>query len=86
MMVFPGMLTGFAKKAGMSVPDDPDQFDTEENKKKHPHFFAFCIMQLCRPMTWDEPEHNAAVIAKIPVEKLTEMTVQDFVEAGVWVK
>jgi hypothetical protein len=80
MIAFPSMLIPAAEKAGMKVPENPDNFKAT----KFPHFAVFCNLQLGRAMTsWEEHWYNAETIAKIPEEKVKKMTVQDFREAGI---
>lgn len=81
MMCFKGMLVNIAKKAGMKVPSNPDDEETWD-REDYPHFFVFCMLQLNRPMDWDEPSENAAIIAAVPEEKLKTMTVPDFLALG----
>ena len=80
MIAFPGMLVPAAEKAKMKAPPDPNNFDKEE----FPHFHVFCELQLCRPMLQlYEHWENAKAIARIPVEKLKTMTLEEFRGAGV---
>jgi hypothetical protein len=79
MIAFIEMLVEPAKKAGMNVPSDVDNYD----KNDFPHFWVLCTLQLGRPMPsmgchWD----NAKVIADIDLERLKTMTVEDFHNAG----
>ncbi|RJQ30280.1 hypothetical protein C4565_00415 [Candidatus Parcubacteria bacterium] len=78
-LFFPEMLVEPAKKAGMKVPKDVDNYDQE----KYPHFFVYCTMQLGTPMPfpgchWD----NAKIVASIPVDKIKKVTVFDLKEMG----
>ena len=79
MIVYPGMLEEVARRAGMKVPEDPEDFDEEE----YPHFNVFCEVQLCRPVCYHgEHEHNARVVAKIPLSKIKKVTLKDLIKAG----
>ena len=78
MLIYPYMLTDAATQAGMKVPDDPENFD----KGVYPHFFVFCNVQLNRPVEHGEHWENAKVIAKIPDEQITKVTVQDLIDLG----
>ena len=80
MIVFPHALVAAAEEAGMTVPPDPDKF--EESKEQFPHFFVYCMLQLCRPITWGNHWQNAKIIAGISFDKLIEMQEADFFEAG----
>lgn len=79
MIAFPGMLVAAAEQAGMKTPDNPDDFDREDYK----HFQVFCNAQLCRPMSPGEHWDNAKVIAEIPEEEITTVTLADLIDRGV---
>lgn len=79
MIAFPKMLVQAAEKAGMKVPPDADNFDPED----FPHFHVFCVLQLARSVAYHgEHWHNAEVIAKVPVDRLKTMTLEDFLAEG----
>lgn len=79
MLAFPGMLVNAAKKAGMKVPPDPDDFDP----MKYPHFQVFCNAQLCRPMvSLGEHWNNAELIAAIPKKDIMKVSLADLLEMG----
>ncbi len=78
MLVYPGMIAQFAKSAGMKVPEDCDEYRADD----FPHFHVFCAWQLCRAMEWDEPEHNAKIIAAIPEDEITVLTVEGMLAKG----
>jgi len=78
MLAFPFMITHFAEAAGMKVPENCDDFDATD----FPHFQVFCNWQLCRAMEWDEPDHNAKVIAVIPEEEIMTLTVEGLLAKG----
>lgn len=80
MMVFPGMLVSAAERAGIKVPEDPDN---DYDPMEFPHFHLFCCAQLGQSMPyagvhWD----NAKVIASIPEEKIMEVTYEDLKDWG----
>lgn len=79
MLAFPMMLVDPAEKAGMRVPDNPDDFDETE----YPHFFVFCQVQLGSPMPtpvahWD----NAKVVAELTEDEIKTTTFEDLIERG----
>lgn len=81
MMCFPGMLVEAAAKAGIKVPDDPDNVAWDFNK--FPHFTVLCALQLNRPIVrvgehWD----NAKIVAEFPEDKLKTAVLQDFLNRG----
>lgn len=88
MIAFAGLLVPHAKAAGMTVPESSGDLDDpavmQNLRAVHPHFWAFCQLQLCRRLTsWSEPGENAVVIARIPLESLVTMTIGDFRREGV---
>ena len=68
-----------AKKAGMKTPEDPDN---GYDKEKYPHFFIYCMVQLCRRIRWGEHWDNAVVVAKIKEEKLKTITLEQLIAMG----
>ena len=82
MIAFPSMLVSAAEQAGMKVPDNPDDFNREDYK----HFFVFCNAQLCRPMSPGEHWDNAKVIAEIPEEEITTVTLEDLIDRGLTIQ
>jgi hypothetical protein len=82
MIVFPGMLVKAAKKAGMKVPEDPDN-DTTWSAEDFPHFHVFCNVQLARPVSFHgEHWHNAEVVAAVKEEELKSLTLEDLIARG----
>ena len=81
MLAFPELLVEPAKKAGMSVPENANDFNLYKNK--HTHFWIFCQLQLGAPMPSPSVHFdNAQVIADIELEKLKTMSYDDFINAG----
>ena len=79
MMAFATMLVPAASAAGMTVPDDPEDFNADE----FPHFHVFCVLQLGKPMrTPGECWENAKVIAGIPGDLICHITVGGCVDRG----
>lgn len=79
MLAFPMMLIPAAKEAGMPIPEDADNFDSNE----FPHFQVFCTIQLGRPMvSMDEHWVNAEVIAAIPLDEIKTVTLNDLIARG----
>lgn len=79
MLAFPGMLVGPAEKAGIPVPEDPDQY--LELREEYPRFFAYCVMQLGQPLPHPAAHwENAEVIAEIPEERLETITPGELIE------
>jgi hypothetical protein len=75
MIVFPNMLVPAAKEAGMPVPENTHDME-------YPHFYVYCMLQLCRPVSWGNHWKNAKIIAAVPKEKLMTMTEKDFNKLG----
>lgn len=78
MMAFPSMLVSAAEKAGMKVPEDPDEFERED----YPHFAIFCALQLGRRIQMGEHWDNAKVIAAVPEDEIRTLTLEDFINRG----
>lgn len=79
MFVFPDMLVSAAKEVGISVPPNPDQFDSNE----FPKFKVFCNAQLGRPMPYPGVHFdNAKIIADIPTEKIKSITFAELFKLG----
>ena len=79
MIAFPGMLVEPAKKAGIKVPEDPDNYEPMDFVK----FYVLCKVQLGQPMPsptshWE----NAEVIAAISDEKIKTVTYQELLDFG----
>lgn len=85
MIAFPVMLVPAAEKAGMSVPPnlEGEEESLDDFKEEFPHFFVFCMTQLCRPMrSLGEHWGNAEVIASIPDEEIREVTIDALIDKG----
>ncbi len=80
MLAFKGMLVEPGKRAGISVPDDLDNYD----KGDYPHWEVFCRIQLGASMPtaiahWD----NAKIIASISDNDITKITYEQLEELGI---
>ena len=73
MLIFPGMLIDPARRAGMAVPDNPDNFEASQ----YPHFTVFCNYQLGRSMLPGDHWENAKVIANLALDKVTTITYKE---------
>lgn len=81
MILSADMLVPAAVKAGMKVPEVPENF--HEHKEDFPHFYAFCLVQLGKPVRhWGEHWRNAEVIAEIPAAEILALTVGDLIDRG----
>lgn len=79
MLMFPGMLVEAAEKAGMKVPEDPDNFSPDE----FPHFHVFCNIQLGVPLpSWDVHWENAKVIAGLSDKEVKSISFAGLEEKG----
>ena len=79
------ILCAAAKEAGIDVPKgvDFDGDNLSSFRESHPHFFVYVTLQLGAPMPsaaahWD----NAKVIAAIPDDRITKVTVKELKELG----
>lgn len=79
MIALPAMLAEPARKAGMSVPTDPNHFEASE----FPHFSVFLGMQLGAPMPQPNAHwRNAEIIAKIPDDQIRTITFKEIIDLG----
>lgn len=79
MFAFPGMLVSAARKAGIKVPDDYDNFNSHE----FPHFEVFCIAQLGQSMPYPGVHFdNAKIIASIPETEIKTITMESLYSKG----
>lgn len=79
MIGLPEMLVEPAKRAGMKVPSDLENYDPDA----FPHWHVFCAMQLGAPcptagIHWE----NAKVIANIPENKIRNITAAQVIKLG----
>lgn len=81
MYGFPSMLANAAEKAGISVPDEPDNFEDERNN--HPHFYVFCKCQLGQPLPFPGCHHNnARLISSLSVEEVKVISFDELLLKG----
>lgn len=79
MIALPSMLMEPAKRAGMKVPEDPDNFDPNE----YPHWDVYLKVQIGAPMpNWTAHWDNAQVIASVSEDKIKSITYNDLLEMG----
>jgi len=82
MLAFPSMIVPAAEKAGIKLPDNPDDLEGY-NPEEYIHWHAFTLMQLGASMPYPSVHFdNAEVIAKISEEDLKNFTYQDLIDAG----
>ena len=78
MMVFPSMIAEAAKRAGMQLPEDIEEFDANQ----FPHWRVYCNVQLGCAVTWGNHWENAKIIAAIPEAELKTLTYWQLEERG----
>ena len=78
MIIFESMLVEPAKKVGMKVPDDTENFSLNE----FPHFKVFCCTQLQRPMICGEQWDNAKVIMKFSEDEIKLVSLHTLINNG----
>lgn len=66
MIIFPRMLVPAAQKAGITMPDDLENYEPTE----YPHWHMLCLTQLQRAMRHGEHWENAQALVQIPADKL----------------
>ena len=81
MIIFPSMLCSAADAAGIAYPANVDD---DYDKDAYPHWHILCATQLSRSCQPGEHFENAKVIAKLEVEAMKTMTLEDFVKIGVY--
>lgn len=87
MIAFPEMLVPAAKAAGMKVPENLNKNRNKFSAKKYPHFQVFCNIQLGQALPeWTSHWTNAEVIAKIPDNEITKVTINDLIAKGLQVR
>ena len=79
MFAFEDMFEPMAKKSGMKIPKDREDYDPN----KYPHWHVLLTTCLGQPMPypgchWD----NAKIIADIPEEELMKLTYDQLIEKG----
>lgn len=73
------MIANAAKKAGIRVPDDLENYD----KKQYPHWNVFCAMQLGAPMPYPNVAFdNAKVVAALSIEEIETITAKQLLDRG----
>jgi hypothetical protein len=79
MIAFAGMLVEPAKKAGITVPSDPDNFDPDE----YPHWNVYLNVQIGAGLpTPDSHWHNAEVVAAVPAKQIKKVTLEGLIRRG----
>ena len=79
MIAFPHMLAEAAKKAGMPVPENPDNFDQDEFL----HFHVFVVAQIGKSTRYHgEHWNNAKVIASLSDEEVKEIGIEGLIKKG----
>lgn len=80
MIAFPEMLVGPARQAGITVPDNVEDYD----KEQFPHWIVYLTAQQlgtglpCPAAQFD----NARVIAAIPEDRIRKTTMADLIALG----
>jgi hypothetical protein len=81
MICYASELVDAAKKAGMEVPINPENWF--EQRKDFPYFYIFCTVQLDKAVRcWNEHFTNAKIIGRIPNEKILKVSLYDLRELG----
>jgi len=82
MIAYPELLTGPAEDAGITVPENPREY----NGDTYPHWDVFCKVQLGAPMpSWTAQWENAQVIGQIPEDKIRLVTYKQLEKLGLQV-
>lgn len=79
MIAHPTLLVEPARKAGITLPPDVEDFDSE----KFPHWAVFLNAQIGCPMPSPTSHwHNAEVVAAISDDEIMKITGQGLLDAG----
>ena len=79
MFAFPGMFKAHIQNSELKMPEDFDNFKYEE----YPNFTLFLASHVGFTIELEELENNANIIAKIPVEKIENITMKELMDLGV---
>ena len=75
----PELLIPAAKSAGIKLPNDLENFDSEQ----YPHWHVLCIVMLGMPLdTRTEHFDNANIIALFSNEEILQATMNDLIDKG----
>lgn len=75
------VLTQLAEKAGIPVPEQPEQ--EKYNTYDFAHWVVLCIIQPPLPLlNWEDALQNAKVLSSVPKNKLIHMKWDEFEELG----
>lgn len=79
MIAFPDLLARIAQKNGINVPPHSQKYEPSE----YPHWHVYLLMQLDAPMpSPTSAADNAALIARIPSEKIRRVTPKELRALG----
>lgn len=73
-----GMVSHYAKDAGMLIPDNPENFDFE----KYPHFSVYTQLVTGTALDYEQFVKIAQVIADVPYNRIKKVTYEDLIEMG----
>lgn len=79
MFAFPGMFAPHIKDSDLKMPEDFDDFDVKE----YPNFALFLASHVGFTINIEDLENNANIIAKIPEEKIENITMRELWDLGV---
>ena len=70
------------------IPDNAEDDSALEsyNKAEYPHWHVFRVLHQGTTISLDSLKPNAEIIAKIPVDELIRMELEDFEAAGVHIE
>lgn len=79
MILFRSMLIESAKAANMAMPPDIENYDP----KQYVHWHIYCLLQLGKSVRYaGEHWENAKVIAAVPLDKIKELGLKDYIILG----
>jgi hypothetical protein len=79
MIAFPELLAKIAERQGIKVPSHPKEYEPTD----FPHWHVYLLMQLDAAMpSPTSAADNAAIVAKIPIEKIQQVTPKELRALG----
>lgn len=83
MIALPVALAHAAQQAGIKTPENPDAFDSDDNRENFAHFFVYCAMQLGASQPYPGCHfENAKLIAELSEAEVKKITYEQLIEKG----
>lgn len=79
ILCFPEMFKVHLSDSNLKCPDNFSEYDKEE----YPHFHIFLMSHLETEIRIDSLKEDADIIAKIPEDKIRNITIGELIDLGV---